>query len=116
MFRGCASNGDQYCFFHLVITDLINLKFIDTICRYQAAWSHSTGNGLPMNAPLFTLPAFCTSGGPFRPGTPGSTILFPATGPGSPAALQRSEEHTSELQSRGHLVCRLLLEKKKTQY
>src|SRR5690625_5507168 len=29
-------------------------------------------------------------------------------------ALSRSEEHTSELQSRGHLVCRLLLEKKKT--
>src|SRR5207253_10970180 len=26
--------------------------------------------------------------------------------------LRRSEEHTSELQSRGHLVCRLLLEKK----
>src|SRR5439155_25119493 len=26
---------------------------------------------------------------------------------------RRSEEHTSELQSRGHLVCRLLLEKKK---
>src|SRR5439155_24395874 len=32
--------------------------------------------------------------------------------PGRP--LVRSEEHTSELQSRGHLVCRLLLEKKKT--
>src|SRR5439155_11554946 len=28
-------------------------------------------------------------------------------------AFNRSEEHTSELQSRGHLVCRLLLEKKK---
>src|SRR2546422_7453091 len=28
--------------------------------------------------------------------------------------LRRSEEHTSELQSRLHLVCRLLLEKKKT--
>src|SRR5207253_7541622 len=28
-------------------------------------------------------------------------------------ANERSEEHTSELQSRGHLVCRLLLEKKK---
>src|SRR3989442_11551428 len=28
--------------------------------------------------------------------------------------LLRSEEHTSELQSRPHLVCRLLLEKKKT--
>src|SRR5439155_10917784 len=29
------------------------------------------------------------------------------------AVVARSEEHTSELQSRGHLVCRLLLEKKK---
>src|SRR5690625_6858205 len=28
--------------------------------------------------------------------------------------MDRSEEHTSELQSRGHLVCRLLLEKKKS--
>src|SRR2546422_5498198 len=30
-----------------------------------------------------------------------------------PAPAERSEEHTSELQSRLHLVCRLLLEKKK---
>src|SRR5437870_11707145 len=30
-----------------------------------------------------------------------------------PVGAMRSEEHTSELQSRGHLVCRLLLEKKK---
>src|SRR5690625_5319889 len=47
---------------------------------------------------------------------------FPG-GSGSPANVvveqdklqdvARSEEHTSELQSRGHLVCRLLLEKKK---
>src|SRR5476651_2862829 len=36
--------------------------------------------------------------------------------PGQPLALapRRSEEHTSELQSRQYLVCRLLLEKKKT--
>src|SRR2546422_1734992 len=33
----------------------------------------------------------------------------------TPKALLRSEEHTSELQSRLHLVCRLLLEKKKKQ-
>src|SRR5690554_7340060 len=33
--------------------------------------------------------------------------------PGTVAPAQRSEEHTSELQSRPHLVCRLLLEKKK---
>src|SRR2546422_2422798 len=31
-----------------------------------------------------------------------------------PSPYTRSEEHTSELQSRLHLVCRLLLEKKKT--
>src|SRR5690625_3536550 len=39
----------------------------------------------------------------------GAKVLHPATL--LPAV--RSEEHTSELQSRGHLVCRLLLEKKK---
>ena len=32
---------------------------------------------------------------------------------GHTGTLDRSEEHTSELQSPGHLVCRLLLEKKK---
>src|SRR5690625_7016317 len=32
---------------------------------------------------------------------------------GQVVKVRRSEEHTSELQSRGHLVCRLLLEKKK---
>src|SRR2546422_1215903 len=35
-------------------------------------------------------------------------------GHGGVVAQHRSEEHTSELQSRLHLVCRLLLEKKKT--
>src|SRR5439155_19892203 len=44
-------------------------------------------------------------------------LSTPARDPAGPdRALRRSgrsEEHTSELQSRGHLVCRLLLEKKK---
>src|SRR5207244_6302183 len=35
------------------------------------------------------------------------------SGPLSPVRYARSEEHTSELQSPDHLVCRLLLEKKK---
>src|SRR3712207_8545884 len=36
---------------------------------------------------------------------------------GSPApVIERSEEHTSELQSRQYLVCRLLLEKKRLEY
>src|SRR5690625_7001660 len=37
----------------------------------------------------------------------------PARGEMVTLTVSRSEEHTSELQSRGHLVCRLLLEKKK---
>src|SRR5256884_81749 len=39
------------------------------------------------------------------------SVLFGAFGPRNPMKV-RSEEHTSELQSRLHLVCRLLLEKK----
>src|SRR5690625_5685242 len=38
--------------------------------------------------------------------------LFVPEGIDPSADNERSEEHTSELQSRGHLVCRLLLEKK----
>src|SRR2546429_3695059 len=43
------------------------------------------------------------------------SFAFAAMWKGKPGAFafQRSEEHTSELQSRLHLVCRLLLEKKK---
>src|SRR5437879_9314608 len=43
----------------------------------------------------------------------GAKVLHPATV--LPAVQQRSEEHTSELQSPMYLVCRLLLEKKKKQ-
>src|SRR5687768_17787041 len=51
------------------------------------------------------------------PDEPGGRRRLPGidrSAPGSPfrALLPRSEEHTSELQSRLHLVCRLLLEKK----
>src|SRR5439155_23389432 len=45
-----------------------------------------------------------------RAGTPTDESVYPAAPHGRGC---RSEEHTSELQSRGHLVCRLLLEKKK---
>src|SRR2546429_3560924 len=50
-----------------------------------------------------------------HPIQPASTALTPAQSQLMEIApcRQRSEEHTSELQSRLHLVCRLLLEKKK---
>src|SRR5256885_10667417 len=44
--------------------------------------------------------------------TPRAEVVF--TGPAEMAFTRRSEEHTSELQSPCNLVCRLLLEKKKT--
>src|SRR3712207_7028125 len=47
--------------------------------------------------------------GPRRDRRPRSGVGDPPLGTGA-----RSEEHTSELQSRQYLVCRLLLEKKKT--
>src|SRR5690554_7254354 len=56
--------------------------------------------------------------GPFNPRPPETTIsasamvTFPVT---FSTFSTRSEEHTSELQSRPHLVCRLLLEKKNRQ-
>src|SRR5205809_5661872 len=48
------------------------------------------------------------------PGSSAADARTVAVDRGRPAAGCRSEEHTSELQSRLHLVCRLLLEKKNT--
>src|SRR5688572_31746560 len=45
---------------------------------------------------------------------PGCDVAGHDLAPGTPADAIRSEEHTSELQSQSNLVCRLLLEKKKT--
>src|SRR5258708_16803871 len=56
----------------------------------------------------------CAAGPPspstVLPGTPAIVVIIPC---GSTLQECRSEEHTSELQSPDHLVCRLLLEKKK---
>src|SRR5690606_39053548 len=67
----------------------------------------------PQGSPNLLDPSRCTRGFPGRnacPAPPGAGTSAPGPNPGFP----RSEEHTSELQSRENLVCRLLLEKKKT--
>src|SRR5688572_11989717 len=53
------------------------------------------------------------AGGHHRPGTHARAAAGDRDVPGSLADRDRSEEHTSELQSQSNLVCRLLLEKKK---
>src|SRR5260370_8521107 len=53
---------------------------------------------------------------PTATGTSAATTSTSASSTGSPtSSRRRSEEHTSELQSHLNIVCRLLLEKKKTQ-
>src|SRR5207253_9914049 len=63
------------------------------------------------------LPRHGASGGRLADGPcdvgVGTCCAASPTAPHVPTPTSRSEEHTSELQSRGHLVCRLLLEKKK---
>src|SRR5438445_6507779 len=66
----------------------------------------------PPRSTLFPYTTLFRSSAPCSPPTPTSPS---PTGPSSRStrASARSEEHTSELQSRQYLVCRLLLEKKK---
>src|SRR3712207_7687473 len=78
----------------------------------------SLHDALPISAvrPSGHRPARGADGDPRR----GRWRRRPRAGGGRPARpgrarAHRSEEHTSELQSRQYLVCRLLLEKKKTQ-
>src|SRR5882724_13181210 len=70
----------------------------------------------PPRATLFPYTTLFRSAGT-RPAHPARCSPSRTTGPCSPGtprwATGRSEEHTSELQSLRHLVCRLLLEKKK---
>src|SRR3989442_10343120 len=79
----------------------------------------------PPRSTLFPYTTLFRSGEPLGPedrrlgGRPAPTVAGRGRRAFSPRArhalgkVQRSEEHTSELQSRPHLVCRLLLEKKK---
>src|SRR2546429_4373050 len=62
--------------------------------------------GVRVRVPPLALPFLFT-----EPGTRWAARPSPGMPPGG--GPSRSEEHTSELQSRLHLVCRLLLEKKK---
>src|SRR5439155_7948088 len=63
----------------------------------------SLHDALPISSTLSRCTSLLVFSGAFA-GSASSSTVKPS---------RRSEEHTSELQSRGHLVCRLLLEKKK---
>src|SRR5690625_5080495 len=86
-----------------------------------------TGSITANNQPLYVIDGFPlevsgqNSSGDFSGGNPMDNInpadiesiqVLKDAAAASIYGSRRSEEHTSELQSRGHLVCRLLLEKK----
>src|SRR3712207_8214592 len=81
----------------------------------------------PPRSTLFPYTTLFRSASPTTPASPaatpttGAAVASPSLTAASAATptvafVRRSEEHTSELQSRQYLVCRLLLEKKKTQH
>src|SRR5690625_7099479 len=93
---------------HAFITGiLINIQFFTTIPLKKKL----PMDRIHMKYTLRTFPILgLLQGGVYA----GTVFLLSSYTPLSHLVLTlRSEEHTSELQSRGHLVCRLLLEKKK---
>src|SRR2546422_5660723 len=68
----------------------------------------------PAHRPLVAIGGIMHESDTFNPSKTGiGDFTLRRTAPREQALDERSEEHTSELQSRLHLVCRLLLEKKK---
>src|SRR5690606_39736403 len=80
----------------------ISIPMIDVLAAMPGASPHETENllGRPIESRMWEIP--------------GVEHVYTSAGDGY-ALVTRSEEHTSELQSRENLVCRLLLEKKKKQ-
>src|SRR5689334_24260404 len=77
-----------------------------TLFPYTTLFRSPGGTGAG-GSPIDTRNSTSTRSTPARNALPGSTRR------GFRSIQRRSEEHTSELQSQFHLVCRLLLEKKK---
>src|SRR2546422_2125537 len=94
-----------------------------TMPKSKCGLSWNTVSGVARMMSVSSAYSECSSTGPFKAEIIGDSMsrMFDSTLRPSrrilsyPCGLKksRSEEHTSELQSRLHLVCRLLLEKKK---
>src|SRR2546430_11039294 len=85
----------------------------------RASWSRSAAGRPDMRGPVSKRPVFSVAGIATSPGNGvvGEVVQSPGhVLPEEVIQRQRSEEHTSELQSQSNLVCRLLLEKKKKEH
>src|SRR3712207_7549238 len=95
MIGPCVASG--FFFFNdTATTEIYTLSLHDALPISPRARTLADGGVMALRAVLFD-------------------VDFTLARPGPELGPERSEEHTSELQSRQYLVCRLLLEKKKTQ-
>src|SRR2546422_8288060 len=86
---------------------------LERSCTSWISFCTSTASSALANGPQKSPSTCCHARSPSSTLSSSSSIC--AVNPTSnTSGNERSEEHTSELQSRLHLVCRLLLEKKKT--
>src|SRR5439155_25005617 len=95
---------DLFCFNTAATTEIYTLSLHDALPIFSLTGRNEIREAGDV---LFHRPFF---GGYHAKGTP---LRAASRQKANGVILVRSEEHTSELQSRGHLVCRLLLEKKK---
>src|SRR5689334_24152964 len=101
------------------VLDVCSCSELDVLFRlYESGWPYVFFFLMIRRPPRSTLFPYTTL---FRSAATGRRRRAGAPGDQQPGPLRqeprgRSEEHTSELQSQFHLVCRLLLEKKKQTY
>src|SRR5690606_41462836 len=95
------------CFVAACVGPLVFIFFFDNEPATTEIYTLSLHDALPIS-PSSSTPPRCRSAEAW------TSCGAPRAGGGAASARpSRSEEHTSELQSRENLVCRLLLEKKK---
>src|SRR5439155_24038935 len=87
-----------------------NKAVIMNAARRAGRCRNHTGKSESLSASCLSLSHIVL---PWAPAAAAQDLACGRTGRLAVVEFDRSEEHTSELQSRGHLVCRLLLEKKK---
>src|SRR5690625_5429509 len=83
-------------------------RFLQTLdCYFFPSITEGQPNAL-IEAMIIGIPSIASNIPSIKETTPSEIHSYLK----DPLDAERSEEHTSELQSRGHIVCRLLLEKK----
>src|SRR5699024_12715825 len=103
-----------YVFCSLTLIPLVRCTFFFDHAAPPVLYALSLHDALPISTPRCCAASVSTSPhGPASVYPPTSTTRMSPGPAWSSPMWMRSEEHTSELQSRFDLVCRLLLEKKK---